>query len=162
MTDAERDDLRERLFGAPCRVVDFLPRQVPPSRGGEYFAAERYLTQRAQLDELYARFARFAVKLGCYCRFAVSDPASDGWTDGPAPEELARRIAESASGGTVHVLAGDERALLTLDGGDLYLSLYGGEGEFLETARLLAAAEGLFLRPSGAEIPLGRDRREAD
>ena len=140
------DEQRERLIDAPCRVIDFLPRRVPAESGTHYFPVERYLTERPRLDALYRRFARIALLLSCYETFALNAPPEEDWTEEPAPETLVSRIEGCAAGGYLTVLFPASDALLTLDGGDLYLSVYGGSGTVLDTVRQLAAAEGLFLR----------------
>ena len=148
------DTLRERLLAAPYRVIDFLPRQVPPESGGSYFAVERYLMAHPQIDELYARFARLLVKLSCYYSFTVYDPQSDTWRDAPAPEELAALVKACAAAGPdryLQILLPGEDALLAQNGEDLYMTLYHPGDELRETAAQLAAAEGLFLRTSAPD-----------
>lgn len=143
------DELREELLEAPYRVVDFLPRQVSAEAGGRWFKVERYLLERPQIDELYRRFARLVLKLSCYYGLALYEPRAEAWQTEPGPEELAGRITACAAGekdSYVHVLFPAENALLTLEPGDLCMTLYGSGTEPAETARLLAAAEGLFLR----------------
>ena len=143
------NESRDRLLEAPYRIIDYLPRQVPQERGNRYFAAERYLMGHPQIDELYGRFARLMVKLSCYYSLAVYDPRSDAWCDDPAPAELVQRIKACAATGPdryLHILISAEDSLLTLNGDDLYMTMYHPHGQLLETAALLAAAEGLFLR----------------
>ena len=139
------DEQRERLLDAPCHVIDFLPRQVPPDRGPQYFPVERYLTERPRLDGLYRRFARIALCLSCYEAAVLNSPPEEDWEEG-APDILVSRIEDCAAGGYLTVLFPSSDALLTLDGGDLYLTVHAEPGEFLDTVRQLAAAEGLFLR----------------
>ena len=142
-------DMQERLLDSPYRIIDILPRQVPEASGRRWFVVEQYLMEHPQIDELYARFARLMLKLNCYYGVAVYDPAGDAWIEAPEPAELVRRVAACASTGRnryVHVLFPAEDAMLTLEGDDLYMTLYAPQGELLETAAQLAAAEGLFLR----------------
>ena len=148
------DECRERLLEAPYWVVDFLPRQVPPESGGHYFAVERYLMAHPQIDELYGRFARLLVKLSCYYDMAVYDPRQDIWCDEITPEELVGWVEACAGSGRdryLHVLFPAEDALFTLDGDDLYMTLYNPGGELLDTATQLAAAEGLFVRTTPSD-----------
>ena len=143
------DESRERLFEAPCRVIDFLPRQVPAECGGKYFAVERYLRAHPQIDELYSRFAWLLVKLSCYYDLAAYDPQADAWEDNPPPEEMVRRILACCETGPdryFHIYFPTEDTLLTLEGDDLYMTLYQAKGVMLETVARLTTAEGLFLR----------------
>ena len=151
------DEMRRRLLEEPYRVIDFLPRQVPQESGGNYFAVERYLTEHPRIDGLYSRFAGIVMKLNCYYGMALYDPRSDAWSDDPAPEELARQVEACAATGPdryLQIIFPTEDALLTLDGDDLYMTLYHARGQLLETAAQLAAAAGLFLRPGVMEEPL--------
>ena len=146
------DELRELLFDASYCVIDFLPRQVPPEGGGKYFAVEKYFSEHPRIDALYQSFAGIALKLGCYYGLALYDPAGDAWIDNPQPELLARRIEECAFPGKeryVQLLFPGEGAMLELNGGDLYMTLYAPSEELRETAEKLAGAEGLFLREPG-------------
>lgn len=156
------DERREFLFDSPCRVIDFLPRQVPASAGGNYFAVERYLSGRPRLDALYQKFAHLVLCLTCYVTAAADlaspyspeydETAGGNWVDDPAPEELTAMI-EACAGDpppTFSLLFPGEDALLTLNGGDLYMTLYHPSADLLDLVRPLAAAEGLFVR-EGAE-----------
>ena len=148
--DSAYDRQRERLFDAPCRVIDFLPRQVPAESGDLYFPVEAYCMAHPRIDALYARFARVLLKLSCYYAPAVNLPPEERWRR-PEPETLVA-LTEGCAGegerGSLSVLFPREDALLTLERGDLYLSLYGGTPELLETAEQLARSEGLFFRPA--------------
>ena len=151
MPDNSYDEQRERLFDAPCWVIDFLPRQVPKESGQLYFAVEDYLTEHPQIDELYRRFARLLLKLSCYYELCVNCPPDDEWTLDPPPQTLitlAEGCGAGDSTGCLCVLLPSRDAMITLNGGDLYMSLFGASDELLETVRQLASSEGLFLRPS--------------
>ena len=154
------DDLAERLFEAPCAVIDFLPERVPAESGGQYFAAERFYLKRPLLDILREKFAHVLVKLSCYYGFAVcggsadgdpcgaaGDPCpADGWTEAPGPETLFLLISECAENGFRNVLIPSEDALIAMNGDDLYLTLYHPSERLLDLVRQLAASEGLFVR----------------
>ena len=143
------DEMQERLLESPYWIIDFLPRQVPQESGGQYFAVERYLMAHPQIDELYRRFARLLVKMSCYYDMAVYDPQTDVWCTEPGPEELAQHVEACAAEGTdryLHAMIPTEDTLLTLEGNDLYMTIYHPRGELLETVEQLTTAEGLFLR----------------
>jgi len=156
VTGPEPDEQRERLFDGPCWVVDFLPRQVPPEAGKRFFPVERYLMEPPRLEGLYRRFARLALKLSCYYGLLAERLPSAGWVNDPAPEELEDMIRFCAVGDGprgVFLLFPAENAMLTLDGGDLYMTLYGPGDEFLETVRALGLSEGLFVRRCANTAP---------
>lgn len=140
---------RERLFDAPCWVIDYLPRRVPAESAGPYFAVEHSFRTSSFQPELYRRFARLILKLNCYYDFAVSCLPGNDWVWNPAPSELEGWICscavQTACTG-VRVLLPTEDAMLTLDAEDLYLVLYQPQQELLETVSALVASEGLFLR----------------
>lgn len=147
--DKRFDDLCERLFDAPCWVVDIFPRQVPAERDRAYFAVERLLTKEEPLTALYRRFSRLVLKLSCYYDLVLGVLPEMVWNEDPDPETLCRQIEACAAPpqtGGVRVLLPDEDAMLTLDAGDLWLTLYHPGAELKRTVGALAASEGLFLR----------------
>jgi len=142
------DEQRERLLESPCYVIDFLPRQVPADSEGNYFGVERFLTEHPRLEGLYRRFARLVLCLSCYDRMAANLDPEEEWSGDPTPEELTGLIEVCAGDEPAYVslLLPGEDALLTLDGGDLYMSVYHPSEDLLDLIRQLAAAEGLFVR----------------
>lgn len=139
------DALTETLLEKETWVVDLLPRQVCAERADAWFAAERFFMEKSRLRALYAKFAVLLVKLGCYYDLALC--AEDIWKERPSPCELWERITGCAESVWCNVLLPDEESLITLSGGDLYLTLYHPSEQLRETVRQLALAEGLFLRP---------------
>ena len=142
--DQKYDDLTERLLEQACWVIDILPRQVPADGAGQYFAVEQFLMTVPQLEDLYARFARLILKLNCYYDIILG--SEEEWYEEPMPEHLWAKIIRCADGGYLNLLFPKEEALITLSGGDLYMTLYGSSKELLETVKQLAGAEGLFVR----------------
>lgn len=138
------DDQMEELLEKPCWVIDFLPRQVPAESAGQYFAVEEFLMSKPQLEELYSRFARLLLKCHCYYDFVLGE--GETWTENQYPEELWKTVIRCAESGYCCILVLAEHALITLSGGDLYMTLYDPSEELLKTVKLLAEAEGLFVR----------------
>ena len=154
-------ELAEALLNEPYHVIDIMPRRVPEERAAAWFASERVFLRPDRLADLYASFARMTVKVGCYYDAAVCAGGPDGGTDWmtPDPEELYEKIAGPAGTGYLLILFPGEHALITLNSGDLYMTAYHAGGEFLETVRQTASAEGLFLRPGEADDGIrGRTR----
>ena len=83
----------ERLFEAPCWIIDVLPHRVPDGSEGRYFAVEEFLRAHPQVDEVFERHLRLLLKLNCYYALVVSWLDEDGpEVEGPEPAELARMV----------------------------------------------------------------------
>ena len=126
----------ERLLEKPFWVIDFLPEQVSAERSKQYFAVEDFCCNSQYINQLYQRFAYLIIKLSCY--FDI-----DG---NPSPKEIANSINNCISNGYINFLFPDNDTLITLNGGDLYMTVYNPNGRFLEMVQSLATAEGLFVR----------------
>ena len=136
-------DFIESLLEKPYWLIDVLPKQVPAGSAGQYFNVEWYFLSR--LDEISRKFARVLIRLNCYYDLTVS-PDGETWILNESPEDLARRLEESAASHSplsVHIGSGD--ALVTFSGDDHYMTLYNPDEELLELALQCAQAEGLFV-----------------
>ena len=140
----EYDAAVERLLEEKYLVVDILPRQVPAESRGQYFAAEEFYTKTERLAGLYRKFAEVLLGLNCYYDLVVSDGLL--WIRNPAPERLFAKIAGCWEKEYVNILIMEEDSLISLSGGDLYMTIYHPSKELAETAAKLAAAQGLFVR----------------
>ena len=69
----------------------------------------------------------------------------DSWEKNPAPEAFVERVAALSAGGFLRVVFPSEEAMIDIDSGDTWATVYGGSPDFLETAAKLSAAAGLFL-----------------
>ena len=144
MTAEQYDEMTEQLLEQPYYVIDFLPRQVPENAGGQYFAAERFYLEQPRLLGLADRFANILIMLNCYYNLAVTDGGE--WQFNMPPETLQQKTAACMGHGFLNVLLPEQQSLITLYSEDLYMTLYGGSAEVLETVRQLAAGQGLFVR----------------
>ena len=140
----------ETLLSKPYRVIDILPERVPAGGPGQYFAVEKYWLEPARLAGLYRRFTDILLKLNCYVDFQVYLAEDDRPVFNPAPEQLASRIISEKK--DLLILLPEENALITLNRGDLYMTVYNPTESLLKRLESLASAEGLFLRE-----PAGRD-----
>ena len=141
--EREYDKIVERLIEAPHWVIDFLPRQVPQSSGGQFFAVERYYLEEPQHGRLFCQFADVLLKLNCYYDLHVNH--GDEWVKNPAPATLVAWLTESLQRGHLCALIDDGVALITASGGDTHLTLYNPSPDLLELIGQLATAAGLFL-----------------
>ena len=126
----------ECLLEKPFWVVDFLPERVLAERAKQYFAVEEFCCNGQYINQLYQRFAYLVTKLSCYFDIFGN----------PSPKEIFDNINNCLSRGYTNFLFANEDALISLNSGDLYMTVYNPNGRFLEMMRSLATAEGLFVR----------------
>ena len=130
----------EELLEKPYQVIDILPVQVPDSPDGQYFAVEQFFLQDHERKAIYQKFARLLLKLNCYHDLVV-----DGEMD-PPPDTLFSKIVETGPTGYHIILLPKENALIALNGGDLYMTIYNASETLTGLIEPLAASEGLFVR----------------
>lgn len=100
----------DTLLEKPCYIMDFLPEQVKPDNGGQFFDVEYYMLNSEKYIGLKDRFVAVILKLMCYYHVAI---LWRGWVDRPSPkmiEEAVLEIMENHSG-TLNVLLVEEDAL---------------------------------------------------
>ena len=134
----DHDEITEALLEKPCWVIDFLPRRVEQGSRGQFFEAERHFLK----DDLFGRFAKVLLKLNCYTDFALY--CEREWKDRPSPEELTRRTGYFGHPYVCILVNGDE-ALITADGDDSHMTVFGAGEELLELIRQISVSEGLFV-----------------
>ncbi len=139
------DAIVEDLLKKPYWVVDILPDQVPADSKGGYSAVEAYYRQKENLAALHTRFLDLLLKLNCYEVFLVWNAKNDVWTSNPDPSIL-RELLLGEEAYYIVILMEEPETMLTVDGGDLYMTLYNPQAEMLGRIRALAACEGLFVR----------------
>lgn len=132
------EDQIECLLEKSFWVVDFLPEQVSAERSKQYFAVEEFCGKGRYINQLYQKFAYLVIKLSCY--FDI-----DG---NPSPKIIFESVNGCTTRGYVNFLFADEDVLVTLNGGDLYMTVYNPSQRFVRLLQGLVASEGLFLRKS--------------
>lgn len=130
------EDQIECLLEKSFWVVDFLPEQVSAERSKQYFAVEEFCGKGRYINQLYQKFAYLIIKLSCY--FDI-----DG---NPSPKIIFESVNGCTTRGYVNFLFADEDVLVTLNGGDLYMTVYNPSQRFVRLLQGLATSEGLFLR----------------
>ena len=145
------DDLIEKCLTGPCRIADILPRQVPADSEGQYFAAEGYFTEPGRLAGILKRHGEILLRLNCYYDMEATFDGGDSWEKNPVPEAFVERVAALSAGGFLRVVFPSEEAMIDIDSGDTWATVYGGDEAFQETVRALFAAEGLFVWEPGKE-----------
>ncbi|MBR6028678.1 MAG: hypothetical protein IKP40_06260 [Clostridia bacterium] len=141
MTDQKQDTI-DRLLEAPCWVIDFLPRRVPPHSEGQFFAVEKYFSSAPRLEAFRLKLADVLLKLSCYFDFEVIPGGEEAFRN-PPPDTLAGWIANPRR--TLLILLNSAQSLITLYPGDLCAAVHQPTGELLALLRPLAAANGLFV-----------------
>ena len=147
MNEEKLDALRETLLRGPYRIIDVLPARTPERFAAAYSALEAHCFRDPAAEMPYARFLNLLVKLGCYCDIAACRPDEDEWTFSPGPEYLSaalRELAVTRRGGQHFIIDGG-KLLITLDAGDLYMTVYGRSSRIIRRIKQLARSEGLFV-----------------
>lgn len=126
----------ENLLKKPYHVIDFLPMQVPKGSEGQFFDIEKYYLKN--IKEIHNKFIDFILKLNCYydLEFIVDDKSKIN----PKPN-IIKKIIKSKK----YVLIRFNKALITIDKGDLYMTIYNPNSNNLKILKDLATSNGLFL-----------------
>ena len=139
------DDHLDTFFDMPCHVIDILPLQVPIAQGKNYDALAQYLQKPEKRRSIRARFAELRLALSAYQDIVLTEDPDGGWEEAQ-PAALEMRVLKLAENRTLYLYFAQADALLTFDGGDLYMTLYGAKGAFFTLVQLLSEAQGLFVR----------------
>ena len=135
----------EPLFESTYVLIDIVPSQVPERRAEEYLALEQEYTATAKRDALYEKFA--AILTAVNNRFAtvlLSFP-EDSQTDSPSDEAITGAVQAHCRRGAVQLFLPDENALITLDGGDLNMTVYQPSADLLSFLQEKAAEQELYV-----------------
>ena len=149
-TAFENEDLntiREALLRKPYRIIDILPARTPARFTAAYSALKKHSFRDPGTDMPYTQFLNLIVKLGCYCDIAACRADDEEWLCSPEPEYLSdcfRELALTRRGG-LHFMIDGGKLLITLDAGDLYMTMYGSSFSLIRKIKQLANSEGLFV-----------------
>ena len=126
----------ENLLKKPYHVIDFLPMQVPKGSEGQFFDVEKHYLKNAK--EIHNKFTDIILKLNCYydLEFIVDDKSKIN----PKPNVI-EKIVKSKK----YVLVRFDKALIIIDKGDLYMTIYNPNSNNLKILKDLAISNGLFL-----------------
>ena len=147
MENEKLNAIREALLEKPYRIIDILPGRTPERFAAAYSALERHCFRDPAADMPYTRFLNLIVKLGCYCDIALCRQDDEKWERLPEPELLSDALCELAETrrGGLHFLIDGGKLLMTLDAGDLYMTVYGSSPRMMRRIKQLARSEGLFV-----------------
>ena len=126
----------EDLLKKPYYVIDFLPMQVPKGSEGQFFVVEKYYLKN--IKEIHNKFIDIILKLNCYydLEFIVDDKSQIN----PKPNVIEKNIKSKK-----YILIRFDKALITIDKGDLYMTIYNPNSNNLKILKDLATSNGLFL-----------------
>ena len=111
----------EELLEKPCWVIDGLPERVPENSAGQYASLEEVF----HTPELFEKFTAMT---------------------NPSPAVLSAWIRDVfETQGRILILTAPKEALITLNGDDNYMTVYGPDAVLLERTSRIAGAEGLFV-----------------
>ncbi len=133
----------EQLLEQPYWVIDPLPCRVPAEGGGQYFAVEKEWLKAPNIIALRKRFLSVLMKLNCYLDLEVCRADQEGFVHNPAPRQLRAWVEEAAA--SFLFLFSSQDSLITLYGGDTYMTVYHPSDPLLAMLEQLVSAEGLFL-----------------
>lgn len=151
-THAEQiNSVRQNLLNESYWVIDILPEQVPAGGSGQYFTVEKYYLQPFRLADIHRRFTEVLIKLNCYYDFELCMYDGEQYLTNPAPEALAFRISEMQE--DLCIVLPEAEAVITLYHDDTYMTVYHPSEAMRRRLKLLAAAEGLFLRKPKQDGP---------
>ena len=142
---ARYDALVEARLEGPWWVADILPEQVPRDAPGQYFAVDRFYRQPERQAALRRKQAEILLRLNCYDTMAVSFDGGVHWETDPEPEAFADVLARMGAGAFLRALFPDRGAMIDVEPGDTWKTVFCPDAAMLERIRVLAAAEGLFL-----------------
>ncbi len=134
----------QSIFDAEYYVIDIFPTQIPEERGAEYSEAEKFFRQEPHLTLLRQKFARLAIKLGCYSDITLE--YNDLQLSTPVPSMIYDTIINCKPIDSIALHFTNDNCAITYNGDDLYMTFYNPEDNLLKLAEKICSAEGLFLR----------------
>lgn len=133
----------DELLEKPCYVIDFLPEQVRPDAGGQFFDVEYYLLNSDKHFSLKDKFVNIILKLMCYYHVSIQ---WESWMDRPSPqsvEEAVNTIMSNHSG-CLNILLPEENVLVVFAWDSLNLSVYNPSEKVQTLMQKIAVSEGVF------------------
>ena len=124
----------EELLNAPYWIIDILPKQVPASSAGQYFAIEQYLRD-TQLSDIKKKHVNLILKLNCYRDISLDEDKEINIS----PEKIAEAIHKRY----VNIMVND--AMIVSEPEDSYLTIYNPDEDLITLVRELAFSEGMFV-----------------
>lgn len=130
------ENIIEKSLKKQYYIIDFLPMQIPKDSEGQFFNIEKHYLK--SINDLHKKFTDIILKLNCYydLEFIIDDKSQIN----PKPNVI-EKIVKSKK----YVLIRFDKALITIDKGDLYMTIYNPNSKNLKILKELASSNGLFL-----------------
>ena len=125
----------EELLNKPYWLIDILPKQVPASSPGQFFAVERYFLEKTRLRRIKQQHIDLILKLNCYYSVSLDDEEEID----PPPQ----RIAGEMLNRYLYIRIGGSMILSEPD--DTHMTVFNPDEELLQMIKTLAAGEGLYV-----------------
>ena len=135
-------------------VVDILPEQVPAERGSRYAMFDAYMDSPEMSEAFCVKLNSILTKLYCYHDLTVYLPAEETAMEQPQMTDITMAVRacllgeEKRDAVTEFLVKGKKQAMIMLCRQDFYMTVFGADDDLLRLVRLLAASEGLFVRPA--------------
>lgn len=141
----DRDSQVRTLLAGSYHIMDMLPAVVPENRYAVFSDIEEYFFAEKEVQNIADKFIRIVLKLLCYY---PSNVYYKQWHQQLNAVTLAGMIKEIVvtQRGFLNILFEKENMLLQVDGGELHLTVYGGNDDVSHMLADLAQSEGLFWR----------------
>lgn len=133
----------DELLEKPYYVIDFLPEQVRPDAGGQFFDVEYYLLNSDKHFSLKDKFVNIILKLMCYYHVSIQ---CESWMDRPSPQSVegaVNTIMDNHSG-SLNIFLPEENVLVVFAWDSLNLSVYNPSEKVQTLMQKIAVSEGLF------------------
>jgi len=134
----------QSIFDAECYVIDIFPSQIPAERGAAYSEAEKIFLQEPHLTLLRQKFARLAIKLGCYSDITME--YNDLELATPAPSMIYDTIINCKPNDWVVLHFTHDNCAITYNGDDLYMTFYNPEDNLLKLAEKICGGRVVFAK----------------
>ncbi len=144
------DQKIEELLEAPVYVIDILPFQVPPVTNGQYFTVDDYWHQSGMSLDIGRRFLNVLLKANCYVSLDLRVREEHYTNPDPKLLETELMTIMKEQRGSINILI-EDNALISIDGCDLYMSVYTEDNNILALLGILASSQGLFFRKAPEE-----------
>ena len=135
-------------------VVTTPPEQVPAERGGRCAMFDAYMDNPEMTEAFCAKLNSILTKLYCYHDLTVYLPAEETAMEQPQMTDITMAVRacllgeEKRDAVTEFLVKGKKQAMIMLCRQDFYMTVFGADDDLLRLVRLLAASEGLFVRPA--------------
>ena len=125
----------EELLNRPYWIIDLLPKQVPASGPGQFFAVERFFLEKSRIRRIKHQHIDLILKLNCYYSLSLDDEEE---TD-PLPQRIEKEMLSR------YVYIRFKNSMILSEPDDTHMTVFNPDEELLQMIKTLAAGEGLYV-----------------